>query len=327
MKFKPRSFFFRKSLSNAAAASDKDGAAAGGKKGGNAAPLVLVSLVAPPASEADGPHAKGRNAGLRVGDVGAAVAMEKSIGAGAGDATATSKTRGSGKYCVAEWWGGRTEASVNWSDVELVQPFQMWMALPVVCHARECLENAAAALTAERDKCAAAEEELWSGHAKFVRKCGGGDGAYLWINGDQEAALFGEFVDRVMGQAHAALVTPAARVAAAQARMILAEIAAVDRNVDPLTRWCALFPGKGGAPPRFRDRVREMVKVARLRVEDLEEDVRRLETFCATAGVPGKVMGPWRYTCVHLYRLRSAAAAFDDTSPVCTGEYSHTLIK
>jgi hypothetical protein len=31
-----------------------------------------------------------------------------------------------------------------------------------------------------------------------VRKCGGGDGAYLWVNGEQETALFGEFVDHVM---------------------------------------------------------------------------------------------------------------------------------
>jgi hypothetical protein len=76
--------------------------------------------------------------------------------------------RGSGKHCVAEWWGARTEASVHWSDVELVHPFQMWMALPVVRHARECLESAAAALQAERDKCAAAEEELWWGSCTQV---------------------------------------------------------------------------------------------------------------------------------------------------------------
>ena len=132
----------------------------------------------------------------------------------------------------------------------------------------------------------AAEEELWSGHAKFVRLFGGGDSAYLWINGDQEAALFGELVQHITAPAYAALVAPAARVAAAQARMIIAEVAAVDRHVEPLTRWCALHPGKGGAPAHYRERVRETVKAAKLRVEDLEEDVRQLETFCDTAGVP-----------------------------------------
>lgn len=158
--------------------------------------------------------------------------------------------------------------------------------MPEVRRARECLENAAAKLQTACDAIAAAEEELWAGHNKFVCKCGGGEGAYLWVNGDQEAALFREFVERVVGPARGELVAPAARIAAAQSRMILAEVAAVDRSVDPLVRWCALFPKRGGAPPRHRDRVRAMVEAARLRAGDLEEDARQLEAFSAAAGVP-----------------------------------------
>ena len=284
---KPRSFLSRLASRRnppAGGAEDDQGVMVGDKGGLNAPPLVLVTLIAPPTPDADGPHAKGRNARLRVGDVGAAMAPRRDKD---DDGSGEAVIRGSGKHCVARWWGARTEASVHWSDVEVVQPFQMWMTLPLVRLARECLENAAAALASEREKCAAAEEELWSGYAKFVRKCGGGDGAYLWINGDQEAALFGEFVQHVMAPAYAALVAPAARVVAAQARMILADIAAVNRNVEPLTRWCALYPGRGGAPPGlYRERVRAMMRAAKLRVEDLREDVRQLETFCDTAGVP-----------------------------------------
>jgi hypothetical protein len=40
-----------------------------------------------------------------------------------------------------------------------------------------------------------------------------------------------------MAPARAALMPPAARVAAAQTAMILAEADAIDRSMDPLTRW------------------------------------------------------------------------------------------
>jgi|AntAceMinimDraft_1070359.scaffolds.fasta_scaffold18351_2 hypothetical protein len=166
------------------------------------------------------------------------------------------------------------------------------MSLPVVRHARECLEAAAQALQLERNKCAAAEEELWAGHGKFVRKCGGGEGAYLWINGEQEEGLFAEFVDHVMAPARAALVPPAARIAAAQTRMILAEVDAIERSMDPLTWWSALFPGLGGAPPKVRDRVRKTLQAARVRVRDLEADTQQLRVWGATAGLEPSTLNP-----------------------------------
>jgi len=76
----------------------------------------------------------------------------------------------SGQHCAVGWWGGGCAAGVHWSDVALVHPFQTWMSLPVVCHARESLERAAAALQLEREKCADKEEELWAGYKKFVRR-------------------------------------------------------------------------------------------------------------------------------------------------------------
>jgi len=109
---------------------------------------------------------------LQVGDMGAAVPGE------------------SGQHCVVDWWGGGCAAGVHWSDVALVHPFQAWMSLPAVRHARECLERAAAALQLEREKCADKEEELWAGYKKFVRRFGGGEGAFLWLNRETEAGPY-----------------------------------------------------------------------------------------------------------------------------------------
>jgi hypothetical protein len=83
---------------------------------GGVAPLVLVTLVAPPDPALVSPSTARRR--VQVGDVGAAV-----IGR-------------SGVRCAVEWWGAGCEASVHWSDVAVVNPFQTWMALPVVGHAR-----------------------------------------------------------------------------------------------------------------------------------------------------------------------------------------------
>jgi hypothetical protein len=85
------------------------------------APLVLVTLVAPPDAGANGPHAKERNTRMCVGDVGALVGpygCPQSVSGG------NSGTGGSGEYCVADWWGFGVEAAVNWSDVELVPLLQ-----------------------------------------------------------------------------------------------------------------------------------------------------------------------------------------------------------
>jgi hypothetical protein len=92
-------------------------------------------------------------------------------------------------------------------------------------------------------------------------------------------------VDHVLGPARRALVAPAARVAAAQARLILAEVEAVDRATDPVTAWCALH-GIGAVPPHVVERVAGAVAAARRRAADLQQDVRALAGFCATAGVP-----------------------------------------
>jgi hypothetical protein len=53
-------------------------------------------------------------------------------------------------------------------------------------NARQCLERAAAALQLERERCAEAEEELWAGYRRFARKCGGGEGSYMWVSCEHE---------------------------------------------------------------------------------------------------------------------------------------------
>ena len=253
-------------------------AAADGKSLGGVAPLVLVSLIAPSTAVVDSHSWEGVGVKpLQVGDVG--VVVPPRVGGSEGNGA-----EGSGTLCVADWWGGNVRAGVHWSDVELLHPFQVWMSLPVVCHARECLEAAAAALLTEHDKCAAAEEVLWAGHRKFLRKCGG-EGTNLWVSGEHESALFAEFVDHIIAPARAVLVPPAERIAAAQLRMILAEATAIDRGIEPLARWCAMFPRRRGAPRRFRDRVRAMIEAARTRVRDLREDMKQLRLFCDTAGL------------------------------------------
>jgi hypothetical protein len=89
-----------------------------------------------------------------------------------------------------------------------------------------------------------------------------------------------------------------------------------------------LFPGKGGAPPGYRDRVRAMAKAARLRVGDLEEDVRQLEAGLykfANPVDPSRLQPPGDPTLVNLSNDEKPVSKFALSHAACTATWRRSV--